>query len=120
MVTPGSASPRRPEQGLILLIDGDPVPIGIRHREGPAEWAVDGLRQDRYAVRRDLLKECLRVACPPPQLDARRVGRRSGQIRSGHGGQRECRPADEYRRAWAEVERVAYCAEVSLVKAGGS
>ena len=62
-----SVSPGRPEQRLIFLIDGDPIAIGIGHREGPPEWPVKWLGEDRYPIRRHLLKECLSVAGPPPQ-----------------------------------------------------
>jgi hypothetical protein len=64
----------RPEQGLILLVDRDPIAVRVGHREGSAERAVVGFLEDRESVRHDLFVERGRIAGPPPELDRRRVG----------------------------------------------
>ena len=46
-----SASLGRPEERLILLVDGDPVAVGVGHRKRPPEGSVERLRDDRDAVR---------------------------------------------------------------------
>ena len=58
------------------------IPVRIGHREGPSEWPVEWLDEDRDPVRARLLVERLGVARPPPQLDARGLGRRLGQVRT--------------------------------------
>ncbi len=73
---PGSGPRRRPELGLVLLIDGHPISVRVGHRERPAEGADVWLLEDRDAIRDDALVQRLGVTRPPPQLD--RAGRGEG------------------------------------------
>ena len=82
-----SAAPWWPEEGLILLVDGDPIAVGIRHREGSPEWPIERLGEDRDAIGHHLLEQGLGIAGPPPELDARRVGRRRRQVGTPRGAQ---------------------------------
>src|SRR5947207_1089494 len=114
-----SAPLRRPEEWLVLLVDGDAVAIRIGHGEGSSERAVERLGNDANAGCDHSLIQRLRVACPPPELDARGFGRWTGLPWSTGRRERERRPAHECDGVGAEVERVANGAEVLFVERGG-